>query len=271
MNRGVVEEQKAMFERPSPGMIYHLKPLFIKAKVDGMAMNKDIIKHVLSKPILHSRIGKWALALTEFSLTFKPLKAMKGQIVADFIVDHAMVESPMNVVDTTPWRIYFDGFSHKDGTGVGVLIASPRVGPTMFKYRIMEKCSNNEAEYEALIVGLQLLKGMGASRIEVRGDSELIIKQVTCEYKCIKGSLLKYFVTATRLLEHFEVADIRHVPRGENQEDNELAQVASRYKMSKSELQDLIEVRGKLVSSTPPTEDILKENVSRGGELDEEC
>ena len=96
-----------------------------------------------------------------------------------------------------------------------------------FKYMINEKCSNNEAEYEALIVGLQLLKELGASQIEVRGDSELIIKQVTREYKCVKWSLLKYFVTTTRLLEHFEVADIRHVPRGENQEANELAQVAS--------------------------------------------
>ena len=38
----------------------------------------DVIKHMLSKPILHGRIGKWALALTKYSLTFMPLKAMKG-------------------------------------------------------------------------------------------------------------------------------------------------------------------------------------------------
>lgn len=68
---------------------------------------------------------------------------------------------------------------------------------TKFKYKISEKCSNNEAEYMALIMGLRLLKGMGASRIEVYGDSELVVKQVTHKYKCIKGSLLKYFVTAT--------------------------------------------------------------------------
>ena len=43
MNSGVVEEQKAMFERPSPGMMYHLKPLFIRAKVDGMAVNKVFV------------------------------------------------------------------------------------------------------------------------------------------------------------------------------------------------------------------------------------
>ncbi|XP_050883645.1 uncharacterized protein LOC127086868 [Lathyrus oleraceus] len=167
---------------------------------------------------------------------------MKGQIVADFIVDHDMVESSLNVVDTIPWRLYFDGLSHKDGTRVRVLILSPKVGPTKFKYKINKKCSNNEAKYEALIVGLQLLKELGASLIEGMGDSELIIKQVTREYKCIKGSMLNIFVTATQLLEHFEVADIRHVPRRENQEANKLTQVASGYNMSKSRLQNMIEV-----------------------------
>ncbi|KAK2375089.1 hypothetical protein QL285_076003 [Trifolium repens] len=53
----------------------------------------DIIKHMLLKPILHSRIGKWALALTEYSLTYKPLKSVKGQIVADFIADHSAIEN----------------------------------------------------------------------------------------------------------------------------------------------------------------------------------
>lgn len=106
------------------------------------------------------------------------------------------------------------------------MILSPRGGPTRFKYRISEKCSNNEAEYEALIVGLRLLKELVVSQIKVRGDSELIVKQVTREYKCIKGSLLKYFVTATLLQKHFGVIDIRHVPKNENQKANELAQIA---------------------------------------------
>lgn len=69
----------------------------------------DVIKHMVSKPIMHSRIGKWALELIDFSLTYKPLRAMKGQRVADFIVDHAIVEASLNMVDTNPWRLYFDG------------------------------------------------------------------------------------------------------------------------------------------------------------------
>ncbi|XP_050875309.1 uncharacterized protein LOC127078941 [Lathyrus oleraceus] len=205
---------------------------YIKLVDVYISSHYDIIKHMLSKPIMYSRIGKWAPALTEFSLTFKPLKAMKGQIVADFIEDHTMVESFLNMVDTKPWRLYFDGSSHKDGTRVGVLILSLQDDPTKFKYKISEKCSNNEAEYEALIIGLRLLKGLEANQIEVRGDSELVFKQVTREYKCIKESLLKYFVTAMQLLEHFEVTDIRHVPRNKNQEANKLAQISYGYKMS---------------------------------------
>lgn len=105
----------------------------------------------------------------------------------------------------------------------------------------------------------------------MKGDLELVVKQITREYKCIKGSLLKHFVTATQLLEQFEVTNTRHIPKNENQEANELAQIASGYKMSRSRLQDMIEVREKMVSNTPMTGDILGKNVSHIKELDEEC
>ncbi|PNX98554.1 hypothetical protein L195_g021804 [Trifolium pratense] len=110
--------------------------------------------YYLSRPILHSRIGKWALALTEYSLTYKPLKAVKGQTVADFLVDHSIIEMPQNYVSSEPWKLYFDGSKHKYGTGIEVLIISPLNIPTKFQYKINGFCSNNEAEYEALITGL---------------------------------------------------------------------------------------------------------------------
>ncbi|KAK2455906.1 hypothetical protein QL285_003321 [Trifolium repens] len=211
----------------------------------------DVIKHMLTKPILHSRIGKWALALTEYSLTYKPLKAVKGQIVADFIVDHSLVEIPQDYVDIQPWILYFDGSKHKYGTGIGILIISPTQVPTKFKYKINGLCSNNEAEYEALITGLEILKDLGAKNIKIRGDSELVLKQLTQEYKCVKEHLAKYFSIASSLLDCFDHVDIEHVPRLKNQEANDLAQIASGYKMSKEKLTQLIEIKEKMVLQEP--------------------
>ena len=48
----------------------------------------DVIKHMLQKPILSGRIGKWAYALVEYDLACEPLKSIRGQIVADIIVEH---------------------------------------------------------------------------------------------------------------------------------------------------------------------------------------
>ena len=86
---------------------------YIKPVDVYVSSHYDIIKHMLSKPIMHSRIRKWALKLTKFSLTLNLLKAIKGQIMAVFIVDYAMVESSLNMVDATPWRLYFDGRATK--------------------------------------------------------------------------------------------------------------------------------------------------------------
>ncbi|KAK2406377.1 hypothetical protein QL285_042113 [Trifolium repens] len=213
----------------------------------------DIIKHMLSKPILHSRIGKWALALTEYSLTYKPLKAVKGQIVADFIADHSVIETPQNYVESRPWKLYFDGSKHKHGVGIGILIISPSKIPTKFKYKINGFCSNNEAEYEALIAGLEILLDLGAKNILIRGDSELVLKQLTKEYKCIKEHLMKYFVIAISLLKRFDQVTIEHVPRIENQEANDLAQIASGYKISNEKLVELIEIKDKIIIDQPAT------------------
>ena len=51
----------------------------------------DVIKYMLQNPIMSGRIGKWAYALIEYDLAYEPLKSMKGQVVADFIVEHRLL------------------------------------------------------------------------------------------------------------------------------------------------------------------------------------
>lgn len=173
---------------------------YIKSVDVYVSSHFDVLKHMLSKLILHIQIGKWALALTEYSLIYMPLKAIKGQVVADFIVDHYIVENSQNYLELEPWKVYFDGSSHRDGTGVGVFIISPNKIPTKFKYKIECLCSNNEAEYEALIAGLEILLEFGETIVEIMGEFELVIKQITKEDKCVKENLIIYFVIANRLL-----------------------------------------------------------------------
>lgn len=78
------------------------------------------------------------------------------------------------------------------------------------------------------------------------GDSELVIKQVTKEYICVKENLIMYFVITIRLLKQFEQVSIRHIPHRENQEANDLAQEASGYKLLKDQIEEPTQVREKV-------------------------
>jgi hypothetical protein len=75
-----------------------------------VACQYDVIKHMLLKPILSGRIGKLAYALVEYNLAYKPLRSIKGQVVADFIVDHVVdVDHSVGFVQLKSWELFLDG------------------------------------------------------------------------------------------------------------------------------------------------------------------
>jgi len=88
------------------------------------------------------------------------------------------------------WSMDFDGVVGKEGVGIGIWIRSPTFisnkvpsNVRICSYKLAFDCSNNEAEYEALITRLKILKKLNAKRISVYGDFELVIKQVKGEYQ----------------------------------------------------------------------------------------
>jgi len=77
---------------------------------------------------------------------------------------------------------------------------------------------------------------MGAKYVEIKGDSELVLKQLTKEYSCAKENLIMYYAIANTLLKCFTHVEIQHIPRMENQDANDLAQIALGYKASKKRI-----------------------------------
>jgi hypothetical protein len=109
-----------------------------------VACQYDVIKHALLKPILSGRIGQWDYALVEYDLAYESLRLMKGQVVADFIVDHAIeVDHPISLIQLSPWRLYFDGSVCAKGQGAWCVIVSPSGVDTDLSVRLEFACTNN--------------------------------------------------------------------------------------------------------------------------------
>ncbi|XP_050222312.1 uncharacterized protein LOC126672403 [Mercurialis annua] len=193
----------------------------------------DIIKYILSKPYLRNRIGKWAIAMSEFTLVYVSQRAVKGQVLADFLADHpgiTLKEETVTFGDVTTWEMWFDGSRTSQGAGAGVHIVTPLGTSYQLSFRLQFECTNNQAEYEALIFGLEILAELGAKTINVKGDSLLVIKQVTGEFKCESELLVRYCNKAKHLIEGFQDTRMEYTERADNVVANDLAQHGSGYK-----------------------------------------
>ncbi|KAK3005480.1 hypothetical protein RJ639_017513 [Escallonia herrerae] len=126
-----------------------------------------------------------------------------------------------------PWMMFFDGAARSDGAGAGVVFVSlqPQVLP--YAFTLGKKCSNNVAENQALIIGLQMALELGIPSVVVSGDSKLVINQLLKEYKVKKEDLVPYFLYATILINKFNSVELEHVPKEENRMANALANLAT--------------------------------------------
>jgi hypothetical protein len=142
----------------------------------------DVIKHMLSAPVLKGRLRKWMFALSEFHICYQPTKAVKGQALADLIAER--INTNVATLSVHAWAMYFDGSACEDGCGIGILLVSPRGVTYSFSIGLPTPCTNNLAEYEAVRRGVELLFEARADAVEVFGDSKLVISQLMEEYRC---------------------------------------------------------------------------------------
>ena len=176
-----------------------------------MISKADVIKHMLSMPILNERVGKWILALSEFDLRYESARAVKGQIMADFVTHHR--GSSICYVEPMPWTLFSDGSSCKQGGGIGIVIISPRGLSFEFLYTIKPMTTNNQAEYEAILKGLQLLQEVKVDAFEIFGDFQLVINQLIGLYECKDDILRGYYEKCRSLIYELPMVTIRHILR----------------------------------------------------------
>ena len=148
-----------------------LKPYFQAHMV--VILNDKPLRRAMSNPVATSQLALWAIKLSEFNIQYRPHIAIKGQVIANFIAEFTNREDK-GVYKGPQWSIHTDGSSNRQARGVGVIHLSPEGDQIECMVHLDFPTTNNEAEYEALVAGLDLAKAVGAVSMVLYYDSQVI-------------------------------------------------------------------------------------------------
>jgi ribonuclease HI len=198
-----------------------------------VACQYDVIKHMLLKPILSGKMGKLAYELVKYDLAYEPLRLMKGQVVADFIVDQVVdMDHSVNFVQLKPWVLYFDGSVCSKGQGAKCVVVSPSGVYIDLSIRLVFACTNNQVKYESLLHGLEFLRDMGERDVNIFAHPNLIVQRIRGDSHCLDGVLNSYQDKCLDIIKLFDTFSINRIPREENSRANWLSQQALGYVVS---------------------------------------
>ncbi|XP_040372982.1 uncharacterized protein LOC112194544 [Rosa chinensis] len=130
-------------------------------------------------------------------------------------------------ISLQPWVLYFDGSRTDTLAGAGIVLENPAGDRFSYSFQLEFQCTNNQAEYEALIIGLEVLLEMGIGDVQILGDSLLVINQLCNEFRCNSFTLVPYWNRALDLLDQFDNIHLKYIPRERNFAANELVQLAT--------------------------------------------
>ncbi|XP_021764713.1 uncharacterized protein LOC110729291 [Chenopodium quinoa] len=222
-----------------------------------------LVKAVLRRPELTGRMSKWAIELSGFGITYEPRTAIKSQALADFLADfspdleqQAALESEQinQVHNPSTWILNVDGSSNFRGAGLGVVLESPQEDMMVQAIYCDFKATNNEAEYEALIAGMNLVKGLGITNLQVLCDSLFVASQMNGEFTAKDSKMVLYLDFAKSLATKFSTFTIKEIPRDKNTQADALANLGSTLRKSKFSSIPLIHLLAHVVDTAnlPP-------------------
>ncbi|GKF81985.1 reverse transcriptase domain-containing protein, partial [Tanacetum coccineum] len=126
-----------------------------------------------------------------------PRTSIKGQILADFIIESPEEESPDELMAEPeelpePWTLFTDGSSCIDNSEAGLILTNPEGVEFTYAMRFRFEATNNEAAYEALIAGLRIAEQMGVKNLQANVDSRLVANQVNGSYVEKESGMAQY-------------------------------------------------------------------------------
>jgi ribonuclease HI len=161
------------------------------------------------------------------TLSFVPWKAIKSQVLVDFLAEWVDTQLPTAPIQPELWTMYFDGSLMKTGAGAGLLFISPLEKHLRYVLCLHFPASNNVAEYEALVNGLRIAIELGVRRLDACGDSQLVIDQVMKNSHCRDRKMEANSDEVQRREDKFYGLELNHIARRYNETSDELAKIAS--------------------------------------------
>jgi hypothetical protein len=128
------------------------------------------------------RIGKWATKLSQFDITYVPGTTIKSQALADFMADWIPLARADAKENHQTWTLFIDGAWGQAGAGALVVLIAPSGLKSKYATRLEFKATNNIAECEGLILGLNKAKATGEKTLLINTDSQIVAELVEKEY-----------------------------------------------------------------------------------------
>ena len=137
-----------------------------------VVVNEAPLSNILNNPEATGRVSLWGIELSPRDITYEKRKAIKSQILPDFVAEWMEIQNTGPPDLSSTWHMNFDGSKRTEGAGAGVILVSPQGDKMKYILRMtFPNASNNEAEYEALLHGMKMAKACGATRLKIFGDS----------------------------------------------------------------------------------------------------
>src|SRR3989442_1253439 len=177
-----------LIEKTCLAVVWAVRKLqhYFKSYKVTIVSKMDPMQYLYKTPTLAGKLSRWLILMLEFDIEFVTRKTVKGRAVAEFLAENPVEETDewefsfpdehlMNVESET-WKLFFDGSANRYGAGAEVVLETPNGEVITICKNLMFPVTNNMAEHEACILGLESLIAAGAKVVEVVGDSMLVIE-----------------------------------------------------------------------------------------------